>query len=362
LMKGYRNVLPPARFPSSILFIETDKDLVDINFHPRKEEVRFSKPGVVEKLIETSVSETLNQIISNQLSSKDPFKQPVVAKAMPGSPSDKISLDNRPFERPFDAAQKRFAQGERYYDLPEETYNLRQKAELFNRVENNISPFALSKVSIGTASKGCSNGKPQKNENIAPENNRFKIIGQLLKTYIVIENDEGLLLIDQHAAHERILYEKYLKNFEQKDGIALLFPEIIRMSEHQIDLVIKQKTFFGRQGIEIEKIGPTELALKTSPPKIESQSLKELIFEVIEFVEENEGLEEEVFRKKLNEHMHGQIACKMAIKAGDELTPETMTSLISDLQQVDNRFICVHGRPTTWKMTKTEIEKCFRRR
>jgi DNA mismatch repair protein MutL len=170
------------------------------------------------------------------------------------------------------------------------------------------------------------------------------------------------LIIDQHAAHERILYEKYLKNFEQKDGTRLLFPEIIKLNETQLKLVLDEQEFLQKQGIEVEQIGASEIAIKTSPPKVESQSLRELIFEMIEFVEQNEQVDKEEFRKKLNEHMHGQLACKMAIKAGDKLSHEMMENILQQLQEVDNRFICVHGRPTTWTMNKLELEKVFRRK
>ena len=188
------------------------------------------------------------------------------------------------------------------------------------------------------------------------------IIGQFLNTYILIETDENLIMIDQHAAHERILYEKFLKNFEKKDGTRLLFSEILNLPEHQIKIVLNEKDFFLNQGIEIDQISNNEIAIKTSPPKIQSQSLKELVLEIIAFIEENEHLETETFRKKLNEHMHSQMACKMAVKAGDKLTQEMMQQIIDNLQKTDNRFICAHGRPTTWSLSKYQIEKNFRRK
>jgi len=169
-------------------------------------------------------------------------------------------------------------------------------------------------------------------------------------------------LIDQHAAHERILYEKYLKNFEQKDGTRLLFPEVIQLKDSHKKIILDHQAFLEKQGIEVEQIGQEEIVIKTSPPKIQSQSLRELIFEMIEFVEQNDQLDQETFRKKLNEHVHSQMACKMAVKSGDVLSHAMMHNIVSQLQEVDNRFICVHGRPTTWSMSKLELEKTFRRK
>jgi DNA mismatch repair protein MutL len=308
LMKGYKNVLPPLRFPVAFLFINLDKDLVDINVHPRKEEVRFAKP--------VTVSNLLHQLVTKAPEETNSLNEPEVL-SFNKSYTQNVNL--------------------------KETHPI---MEVNNSYDNNIK-----KIGVGL----------EQNTTVENKSNS-KIIGQILNTYIVVENDDGLVLIDQHAAHERILYEKFLKNFEQKDGTRLLFPEIIKLNNNQLKIVLSQKDFLSQQGIEVEQIGQSELAIKTSPPKIQNTSIKELVFEMIEFVNQNESLEKESFRKKLNEHMHSQMACKMAMKAGDILSQEMMINIVTQLQQVDNRFICVHGRPTIWTVYKDEIEKKFRRK
>ena len=200
------------------------------------------------------------------------------------------------------------------------------------------------------------------NKNISVNSSNFKIIGQFFKTYILFENEENLIIIDQHAAHERILYEKFLKNFESKEGTKLLFPELLNLSDQQIKIILNEKNFFKKQGIEIEQFGKNQIAIKTSPPKIQNQSLKELIIETIIFIEKNEKFEEEVFRKKLNEHMHTQMACKAAVKAGDNLSQMMMEQIINELQKTNNKLTCPHGRPTTWILNKYQIEKNFKRK
>jgi DNA mismatch repair protein MutL len=126
--------------------------------------------------------------------------------------------------------------------------------------------------------------------------------------------------------------------------------------------LLECKDFFSDQGIDFEVIGKNDINIKTSPPKISKTSLKELFMQAIEFIQENEKLDQEIFRKKLNEHMHSQIACKSAVKAGDELSIAQMQQLIDDLNKCENRIICVHGRPTTWVVNKFEVEKNFKRR
>lgn len=330
LLKGYRNVLPPARFPAAFLFFTIEQSMVDINVHPRKEEVRFAKPVSVAKKLQALVTCALEGLINKQLGSTHvTFEQPVHKQVSP----EQILPEQVSPEPAEQIMSEPLRSGQVISELPHRPPEL-----VINR------PLGEQKTVVADAQP------------------TFKIIGQLLGTYIVIENDDGLLLIDQHAAHERILYEKYLKNFEQKDGTRLLFPEIIKLSEQHMSIVLSQKDFLRKQGIEVELIGDLQLAIKTSPPKVQNSSLRELIFEMIEFVEENNQLEEEIFRKKLNEHMHGQLACKMAIKAGDTLSLQMMHNIVTELQEVDNRFICVHGRPTTWSVSKAELEKRFRRR
>lgn len=333
LLKGYRNVLPPAKFPAAFLFIELDNLLVDINVHPRKEEVRFAKPVTVANTIQDLVTKSLEGLIDRQLVGESLPHRHVPSWVDSISASEPIAVPEAVFHE--DADEHSYVPPQP--SLPQRFFQQPVQQEPFLQ-QNTIREIAPAEPSVG------------------------RIIGQLLDMYILIENDDGLLLIDQHAAHERILYERYLKNFEQKEGTRLLFPEIIKLSSEHLAIVLHEQAFLARQGIEVEQIGDSELAIKTSPPKVHSQSLRELIFELIAFVEQNEELDQEEFRKKINEFMHSQLACKMAIKAGDPLSHEMMRNIVLQLQQVDNRFICVHGRPTTWTISAIELEKRFRRR
>jgi DNA mismatch repair protein MutL len=333
LIKGYRNVLPPARFPAAFLFFDVENDFVDINVHPRKEEVRFAKPVTVENLLHRAVTETLENFVSGQLG------------AAPDMSLDTIS--------PQQVATKSLGtNGDTFASSSYISEFKNNPGETGMTLKDDSPVRCASRASESIACRSFSEGRQR----------GVKIIGQLLNTYIIIENDDGLLIIDQHAAHERILYEKFLKKFEKKDGTRLLFPEILHLNEHNQKIVLNEKEFLQNQGIEVEKIGDDQIAIKTSPPKVQNSDLKEIILELIEFVQENEELEKELFRKKLNEHVHSHLACKMAIKAGDKLSTEMMQNIVDQLNEVPNRFICVHGRPTTWKIDKLELEKKFRRK
>jgi DNA mismatch repair protein MutL len=310
LIKGYYNVLPPGKFPAACIMITINKNLVDINCHPKKEEVRFVKPATIETTLTALVKQALEQNLSQKIGG---------ATDLPYAPTEAASCLPQPV-------------------IP-------------SYPDSNLGP-ALSK---GEGYGGLREGW-EKGETLGT------IIGQLFNTYIIIENDKELVLIDQHAAHERILYEKFLNNFEHKEGTQLLFPEIVPLTKEHITLLIAEKTFFAHQGLDLEQVSSTEIIIKTAPPQLHQTSLKEFLLDAAAFMEEHEQLDRETFRKKLNEHMHSHMACKAAIKAGDTLTTKQMQMLVQNLCQTEKRFICIHGRPTMWSIGKEEIEKHFRRR
>ena len=344
LLKGYLNVLPPAKFPASFIFINLDPTLIDVNVHPRKEEVAFSKPETIKNAISTSVKQTLENYVSEKLSYQKNQTEPY-----------EFNFNTSPFTNNLPAQQPNIA-------------NQFSEKNVNPLLENSTTQIQPKKIFFEQTTNDKQSNFSNKSEPKYVEQQTTtyyhgnKIIGQLFNTYILIDQEDSLVVIDQHAAHERILYEQFDTYFKQKEGIQLLFPEILKLNENQIDIVLNQKEFFQNQGIEIEQLGKTEIAIKTSPPKIQSQNLKELIFELVDFMQEHETLEKEEFYKKLNKHTHTQMACKAAIKAGDILSNLEMEKLIEDLQKTNNKLICAHGRPTTWIISKNEIEKNFKRK
>ena len=353
LVKGYLNVLPPAKFPACFIFINLDNELVDINVHPKKEEVRFIKPKTVENRLQLLVQQTLQNNLNRSLQSHKTFESPEISTftktpEINGTENNFSNFNQMPTEipSPFEKQIK---------NTPPDIL-----ATLLN-VEQQITP-QLEKQDFQITDQNTNNPYEQNKqikETTQPQN---KIIGQLFQTYILIEGKDEFIIIDQHAAHERILYEGFLKNFEKKDGTRLMFPEIINLKENHLKYVLQTKDFLSNQGIEIEQFGQNQIAIKTSPPKIQNHDLKEYILDVCDFIDENENLDSEIFRKKLNEHIHSQLSCKMAVKAGDILSQEEMQKLIKDLQKTENRLICAHGRPTTWIIRKYQVERNFKRK
>ncbi len=329
LLKGYKNVLPDGKFPAAFIFIGIDQSEVDVNVHPRKEEVQFAKPHTVENALGRAVTASLEQNVSKQIAPKQEVGE---LKA--------FNFDAMPFNTP----QPQPASQVQSPGAPQGT----MLSELLSvAVPMKAEPSKESAPVVETQ-------KPILSD-------MGTIIGQFLNTYILLEQDATLILVDQHAAHERILYEKFRSKFVQPEGTRLLFPEIITLLPDELTLILQQKELFKEHGIELEAFGDGDLAIKTAPPKFQHVALKELIREVLDFISEHEKLPKETFLKQLTEHVHSQMACKGAIKAGDILSGTQINQLLIDLEQTDNRFICAHGRPTMWTLSKEEIEKKFKR-
>lgn len=318
VIKGYSGVLPDACFPAAIIFITLDHSLVDINIHPKKEEVRFSHPGRVQTMLTATVKRTLEQQVSRTLSTASmPMSQQRVI--LPQS-----SMIPTPTIFP---------------------------PQFFPSIPPAVLPVCHNVVS------------PVVHVQTQPEVLRqaFTIVGQLFATYLIIEKEDAIIFIDQHAAHERIVYEKMKQNYMVQHGVTLLFPEIVVLNTEQMNGLLEHKDFLIQQGVEFDILSDEKIVVRSAPPQLKNVAIAEFIREVAAFIHEHATLDTKLLGTTLHEHIHAQLACKTAIKAGDVLSHEQMKKLIEDLEHVDNRFICVHGRPTMWRVEKSEFEKKFRR-
>lgn len=320
VLKGYDNALPPQRYPVVCLFIDIDQQHIDVNVHPKKEEIRFTNTGLVGTAVATAVKNALE------------------------------SLAGPAIQEPVTPIQS-FTQTPRYTAPIPQIFS--PTSEIYPT--RPVSPKPNFNTLINTIVQEQTVITPKQ---VQPE---FSITGQLYNTYIVLQDETGITIIDQHAAHERVVYERKKQSFEKVETFPLLFPETVTLEQEQIKALEKTKKFFSDQGIMFEKISDRELLVHAAPPAIKGPTLTELFCEAAHFMQEFEHMDPSLFTLKYNEYVLGQIACKTAIKAGDPLTSEQMHQLVNDLFSVDNRFRCVHGRPTIWTIPKATLEKQFRR-
>ena len=361
LLMGYQNVLPFGRFPVAIISIKVNPADVDINVHPRKEEVRLLHSSKIEKAIQFSVKKALEENLSKQLNRKInilpaqvlPFEQSLQLYASDfdnenesfGSALDKqffsaakqsdFKKDNLlKVEQPFTPE----------FNLSQDKLNDYEMEELFGGPPKKIETLQLSQVSI---------------EKVKSE--QVKFLGQVKNTYLLIENADGLLVIDQHAAHESVLFDLFSKQFDYLATVKLVFPHVINLQESEINGLIPQLSLLKKYGIEAERFGANQIIIVATPVHLKDVSLDDLVMEIISWLHEFENLDSEKLEIELSRKLCAQMACKASIKAGDSVTKEQVEQLIKDLYKVENRFTCPHGRPTFWSLSTGDIEKRFKR-
>ena len=335
VMKGYMNVLHSGKYPAAVLMITVDPLLVDVNVHPKKEEVSFVHPQKVATAITHAVKNTLESNLSAQL------KRTVTLA--PSQPRENfIQRFNQPSvfpQGPFFETQS--------HQTPFEQINYSQPLSIPDHPFEKQQQTTINQPNI------------QEESSFFDE---YTLIGQYHKTYLLLEVREGLMIVDQHAAHERILYERFKKRFEALEPITLLFPFSVTVNSMDLDLLEQHYELFQEYGVHIERMGNDQLMVKATPVFLKNQPLDDLIYQTIGWLKESTTLNPEDLHKKITEKIRAQMACKAAVKAGDILTHETMEQLLKDLASVQNRCTCPHGRPTSWMVTLSDLEKQFKRK
>ncbi len=189
----------------------------------------------------------------------------------------------------------------------------------------------------------------------------YKLIGIAFSTYILIEMNQDLYMIDQHAAHERIMYEKVKANYyreEEKDSQLLLLPDVIMVSNKEMDIAKENVEMFAKAGFEFEEFGDNTIKVTSVPSMCEQMNTKELFLELLD---EIDTVAVTATQEKEDKFI-ATVACKAAVKANMKLEPEEVDRLMQNLLQLPNPFTCPHGRPTAIKMTKYDLERKFNRK
>lgn len=313
LLKGYCSILLPGRYPAAILDITVDPDRIDINVHPKKEEVQFLDASRIEKLIETAVKEKLQNFITPAL--------------IPPAPKT--------------------------YRSHQFTVPTTQEI-VFNTVIPPLPALPESKNYTKETEYQAPQQEPSHEQFILP----YKLLGQFHKTYILIERAGKLLMIDQHAAHEALLFEKFQKSAKAPAINQLIMPELITLSREDCSLAIEKSEFFRSQGIIFEQFGDQQLRVSATPILIKAHSIKSIIQETLAQIHD---IKEEKQILDCVKKLHAMMACKAAVKAGDNLNQQEMNELITIFHTGDHTLTCPHGRPTAWVIPLSDIEKKFKR-
>ena len=330
LFEGFAGRLMKGQFPMAALFINVPADEVDVNVHPRKNEIRFLEGNKIHGVVAEAVSGALNladRPVSPCFQEQD-SEQHTAGKQ-----------DQEPGQPCVSESAPRFSASGKGRALPSEK-------EPSQSVKNGI--FQENRPSLTEQTMLWK--KKQFGD--------LRVIGQFHGTYILCESEKELVLIDQHAAHERILFEQ-LKNRDSKGSSQrLLIPETIDVSYSEANLLEKLIPYFQETGLEIEPFGGNTFVVKSVPAILGHREIRPLIIEIAEKMAEigfNSGLED-----AMNACL-SLMACHGAIRANQQLSDEQIKQLLNQLEECENPFHCPHGRPLQIRWSLQSLEKSFKR-
>lgn len=351
--KNYHSLIPLNRYPVFVLYLDIDPRLIDVNIHPKKNEIKISNENILSALLAEVVEEVIfpNRSIreieiedkKENVSVFDIFEEESIEAEEQERDTNLKSLWDIEKETSEDSLKKTFNEDAVLYkeslkeDInPEEEKFLTEEHEeknfLFNSEKSHIDEKLLN----------------------------TRIAGVLFKTYILLENQrEGItFLVDQHAAHERVNYEKFLHMYLKSEITSqiLLKPEIIELNQMEYDKILNYLNLFTKLGFKIEDFGDKSVVLREVPMIFGLPTYVNFIRDIIDSLDKDISSNYEADLYKIMKK-----SCKASVKAGDDLSDMEIESLIRDLKNCENPYTCPHGRPTVVEVSKHTISKLFLR-
>lgn len=319
--EAYKTVVMKNKFPFVVINISVPFKLVDVNVHPAKTEVRFSNEGDVFKAIYRALSNAIY------------YKEPVIPMPTQVAPKQQFQpVKSQP------------------------TYTQPVKSQPMTDNWKMLFPEIKENVSVVSEEAPPAPPAPPAPELLIKDYNYFtdgRIIGQVFMTYILLQYEDKLILIDQHAAHERIKYEELKSSLGSEDipTITMLVPHTITLTASEYATYCENPEFFTDMGFEIEEFGNNTIIVRAVPMTLEQADLEDVITEGLTGKNTAKDSDEKIFR----------MACKAAIKANKVLSQEEIQSLMRQLSKLDSPNTCPHGRPISIEITQHELERKFKR-
>ena len=368
LREGYHTALMKGQFPVTFLFLEMDPAAVDVNVHPAKREVRFREPSAVREAIVEAIQRTLEtgrgQWSGSFTGPELPATRtaPEAAPELPELVRQPDFFHSKPAEPIEGIDPERTALVSRIQSTPP----LQPRETGAERPEVSSVGSELTVAPATGAPPLPQALQPFIPRNPAPVENpgepqQFRILGVLGKLYILMENAGGLVLVDQHAAHERILFEELRRRMEEVGvpGQRLLMPVTMQLGPRDSDWVAQNLPTLQKMGIGMEGFGAGTWKLDTLPQFVRSSEPQHLLREIID---ELRDVSSQTSKLRLGEDVIAKTVCRHAIKANDVLREPEMIRLIQDLLRCDLPYCCPHGRPTMIQISYLELEKKFGRK
>lgn len=375
--EAYRGFIMPHNYPFTALHFQINPSILDVNVHPTKMELRFSKNEFVYQFVLDAITDALNRrelipevkpsdTVTESAMQNTTTQQNASAQPEPPIPSMSVQKTSR-LPEPFEAehlpnpAEKSLSDTVSESVTPYGTHNTQSRQNIQN-IQNthNTQNVRDSKDTQQTA-------KPAEQMNLFEDklldvNHKqdYRIIGQLFDTYWLIEFEDSFYMMDQHAAHEKILYERLMKQFHEKTyhSQMIMPPVILTLSLREEQILKENWKTFTALGYEIEEFGGKEYKVTGLPAELPTViDCKQLLIELIDTIADESATHDP---ERITEKV-ASMSCKAAVKGNNRLSFKEAEELMRELMEAENPYNCPHGRPTLIKMTKYEIERKFKR-
>ncbi len=367
LLEGYHTALMKGRYPVCCLFVEIDPAEVDVNIHPSKREVKFRHERAVRKGVTDAVRQTLLKFHAAPaaVESKVQNRKPEVENRAVSPPVAPANTE-KSIESSVSAATTK--------DLPNLLWPQTDKP-----IADWPSSAPMHRPSVPASSQSSPASRPSSPPNVrstasAPHSAPpvissaampllkvpLRLVGVVGRLYVVLESDRGLVLMDQHAAHERILYEQMLRRLEQGHAPSqrLLLPETVELSTRDAQFLREHLSVLSHLGVGLSEFGERTFLLDALPPFVKAADPRRFVFELVdELVAAGEG----VNRARLGEQTVAKTVCRHAVKANDPLSVLELENLVNALRNCAMPYTCPHGRPTLIELSYRELDKKFGR-
>ena len=351
LLEGYHNSLMKGRYPVAILFLEMDPAGVDVNIHPAKREVRFHDDFTIRHFVVQAVQKALGEVTGTP-AAKLTFDDPPVAPIL----SQPVS-----HPEPSEGSVQSVPSSERFPKISDDPFDVAQgKLRPPLQLEKEPEPLALQPT-LPLPEDAAPQKSVPRPEPLISNRLGLRVVGCVAMLYIVAESPEGMVLIDQHAAHERVLFEQMLKRMALQDPASqqLLFPVTLEFLPREADFLLAQIEPLQKAGVGITRFGPSSFLIDALPAMVKPRDVAEFIRTLVTDLQQEGG--ETRKSRRLSEEVVAKTVCRHAVKANDALKPAEWDHLLHDLLACDLPYTCPHGRPTMIQLSLAELEKKFGR-
>ena len=369
LLEGYHTALMKGRYPVCCLFLEIDPAAVDVNVHPTKREVKFHREAEVRRLVAQAVRQTLLAFHATPetgsqepgVRSQKPERTEAVGQTFEVKPALELPTPSFPeFPLPPQPAtlppqQPPLHMGFAPAPAPKQFTTSPEPTDAgFTQQAPRPTQSAPSSIFHPPSSPGPAEPVPLLNVPL-------RLVGVIGQLYVVLESDRGLVLLDQHAAHERILFEQMLTRLEQQGQAPsqrLLLPETVELCPRDAQFLREQLPTLVRLGMGLSEFGERTFLLDALPPFVKASDSRRF---VLDLVDELKAVGKEINSLRLGEHTIAKTVCRHAVKAHDPLMGRELENLVEDLRRCAMPYTCPHGRPTLIEMNYRELERKFGR-